>query len=183
MTQVYGPTSEASEEEIEQFYEQLQDIISEIPQNDVSFIIGDFNVKVGNQIVRGITGRFGLGTRNERGDKFFEFCMENSLFIANTMFQQPTDRLPTWISPDGRYQNQIYYILGTHRWKSAIKVSKTIPAADCRSDHELLIATTRVKLQRSKDHRQMRSKLEEYKHAIGKGFKTLEARKRDPDNL
>jgi hypothetical protein len=112
--------------------------------------------------------------------KFIEFCMENSLFVANTMFQQPIDRLHSWTSPNGRYQNQIDYILGTHRWKSAIKVSKTIPAADCGSDHELLIATTWVKLKRSKDHRRMRSKLdlehipEEYKHAVGKGFETLE---------
>jgi hypothetical protein len=79
--------------------------------------------------------------------------------------------------------------LGTQRWENTIKVSKTIPAADCRSDHELLIATTKVKLKRSKDHRQTRSKLdweqipEEYKHARGKGFKTLEVRNRDPDNL
>jgi hypothetical protein len=122
----------------EQFYEQLQDVISAIPRNDVSFIIGDFNAKVGNQIVRGIIGIFGLGTRNERWDKFIELCMENSLFVANTMFQQPTDRLHNWTSPDGRYQNQIGYILRTHRWKIAIKVSKTIPAADCKSDHELL---------------------------------------------
>jgi exonuclease III len=79
ITQVYVPTSEASEEEIEQFYEQLQDVISKIPRNNVSFIIGDFNAKVGNQTVRSITGRFGLGTRNVRGDKLIEFCMENSV--------------------------------------------------------------------------------------------------------
>jgi exonuclease III len=182
ITQVYAPTSKASEEEIEQFYEQLQDIISEIPWNNVSFIIGDFNAKVDNQIAKGITGRFGLGTRHERGDKLIEFCMENSLFVANTLFQQPTDRLHTCTSPDGRCQNQIDYILGTHRWKSTILVSKTIQAADCGYDHELLIATTWVKLKRSNEHRQMRSKLdlehipEEYKHAAGKGFETLEVR-------
>jgi hypothetical protein len=100
-------------------------------------------------------GRFGLGTRKERGDKLIELCMENSLLVANTLFQQQTDRLHTWTSPDGRYQNQIDYILGTHRWKIAIKFSKTIPVADCGSDHELLIAITRVKLKRSKEHRRM----------------------------
>ena len=78
-----------------------------VPKKDVLFIIGDWNAKVGSQETPGVTGKFGLGIRNEAGQRLIEFCQENALVIANTLFQQHKRRLYTWTSPDGQHQNQI----------------------------------------------------------------------------
>ena len=99
--QVYAPTSNAEEAEIEWFYEDLQDLLELTPKKDVLFIIGDWNVKVGSQETPGVTGKFGLGVQNEEEQSLIEFCQENALLIANTLFQQHTRRLYTWTSPDG----------------------------------------------------------------------------------
>ena len=99
--QVYGPTSNAEEAEVEWFYENLQGLLELTPQKDVLFIIGDWNAKVGSQETPGVTGKFGLGVRNEAGQRLTEFCEENTLVIANTLFQQHRRRLYTWTSPDG----------------------------------------------------------------------------------
>ena len=109
--QVYTPTSNAEEAEVERFYEDLQDLLELTPKKDVLFIIGDGNAKVGSQETPGVTGKFGLGIRNEAGQRLIEFCQENALVIANTLFQQHERRLYTWTSPDGQHQNQIDYIL------------------------------------------------------------------------
>ena len=108
--QVYAPTSSAEEAEVEQFYEDLQDLLELTPKKDVLYIIGDWNAKVGSQETPGVTGKFGLGEWNEAGQRLIEFCQENALVIANTLFQQHKRTLYTWTSPDGQYQNQIYYI-------------------------------------------------------------------------
>ena len=91
--QVYAPTSNAEETEVERFYEDLQDLVELTPKKDVLFIIGDWKVKVGSQETPGVTGRFGLGMRNEAGQRLIEFCQENALVIANTLFQQHKRRL------------------------------------------------------------------------------------------
>ena len=109
--QAYAPTSNAEEAEIEWFYEDLQDLLELTPQKDVLFIIGDWNAKVGSQETPGVTGKFGLGIRNEAGQRLIEFCQENTLFLANTPFQQHKRGLYTWTSPNGQYQNQTDYIL------------------------------------------------------------------------
>ena len=103
--QVYAPTSYAEEAEVERFYEDLQDLLELTPKKDVLFIIGDWNAKVGSQETPGVTGKFGLGIRNEAGQRLLiEFCQENALVIANTLFQQHKRRLYTWTSPDGHHQ-------------------------------------------------------------------------------
>ena len=84
--QVYGPTSNAKEAEVERFYEDLQDLLELTPQKNVLFIIGDWNAKVGSQETPGVTGKFGLGMRNKAGQRLIEFCQENALVIANTLF-------------------------------------------------------------------------------------------------
>ena len=109
-------------------------------QIDVLFIIGDWNAKVGSQETPGVTGKFGLGIQNEAGQRLIEFCQENALVIANTLFQQHKRRLYTWTSPDGQHRNQIDYIICSQRWRSSIQSAKTRPGADCGLDHELLIA-------------------------------------------
>ena len=86
--QIYAPTSNAEEAEVEWFYEDLQDLLELTPQKDVLFIIGDWNAKVGSQETPGVTGKFGLGVQNEAGQRLIEFCQENALVIANTLFQQ-----------------------------------------------------------------------------------------------
>ena len=101
--QVYALTTNAEESEVEWFYEELRDLLELTPQKDVLFIIGDWNAKVGSQEIPGITGKFGLGVQNEAGKRLIEFCQENTLVIANTLFQQHKTRLYTWTSPDGQH--------------------------------------------------------------------------------
>ena len=101
--QVYAPTSNAEDAEVERFYEDLQDLLELTPPKDVLFITGDWNGKVGSQETLGVTGKFGFGIRNEAGQRLIEFCQENILVIANALFQQHKRRLYTWISPDGQH--------------------------------------------------------------------------------
>ena len=97
--QAYAPTSSTEEAEVEQFYEDLQDLLELTPKKDVLFIIGDWNAKVKTQETPGATGKFGLGVWNEAGQRLIEFCQENTLVIANILFQQHKRRLYTWTSP------------------------------------------------------------------------------------
>ena len=101
--QVCSPTSNVEEAEVEWFYEDLQDLLELTPKKDVLFIIGDWNAKVVRQEIPGVTGKLGFGVQNEAGQRLIEFCRENALFIANTLFQQHKRRLYTWTSLDGRH--------------------------------------------------------------------------------
>ena len=101
--QVYAPTSNAEEAEVEWFYEDLQDLLELTPKKDVLFIIEDWNAKIGHQETPRVTGKFGLGVWNEAGQRLIEFCQENPLVIANTLFQQHKRRLYTWTSPDDQH--------------------------------------------------------------------------------
>ena len=97
--QVYAPTGNAEEAEVERFYEDLQDLLELTPKKDLLFIIGDWNAKVGSQETPGVTGKFGLGIQNEAGQKLIEFCQENTMVIANPL---PTTQEKTlkWTSPE-----------------------------------------------------------------------------------
>ena len=102
------------------------------PKKDILFIIGDWDAKVGSQEIPitelpGVTGKFGLGVQNETPQRLIEFCQENALVIANTLFQQHKRRLYTWTSSDGQHQNQIDYIHCSQRWRSSIQSTKTRP--------------------------------------------------------
>ena len=96
--QVYAPTSNAEEAEVEWFYEYLEDLLELTPKRYVFFITGDWNAKVGSQETAGVTGKFVLGVQNEAGQKLVEFCQENAQVIAITLFQQHKRRLYTWTS-------------------------------------------------------------------------------------
>ena len=85
--QVYALTGNTEEAEVERFYENLQDLLELTPKEDIIFIIGDWNAKVGSQETHGVTGKFGLGVQNEAGQRLIEFCQENALVTANTLFQ------------------------------------------------------------------------------------------------
>ena len=114
----------------------------------MSFSFLGLECKSRSQEIPGVTGKFGFGIRNEARQRLTEFCQENTLVIANTLFQQHKRRLYTWTSPDGQHRNQTDYILCSQRWRSSIQLAKTRPGADCGSDHELLIAKFRLKLKK-----------------------------------
>ena len=128
--QAYAPTSNTEEAEVEWFYADLQDILGLTPKKDILFILGDWNEKVGSQELPGVTGKFGLEIQNEASQRVTEFCQENALVIANTLFQQHKKRLYTWTSSDSQHQNQIDYILYSQRWRGSIQSAKTSPGAD-----------------------------------------------------
>ena len=113
--QVYAPTSNAEEAEVERFYEDLRDLLELTLKKDVLFIIGEWNAKVESQEIPEVTGKFGLGMWNEAGQRLIEFCQENALVTANTFFQQHKRRLYTWTKTDGQHRNQIDYILCSKR--------------------------------------------------------------------
>ena len=126
------------------FYEDIQDLLELTPKKDVLYIIGDWNAKVGSQETPGVTDKFGLEIQNEAGQRLIEFCQENALVRANTLFQPHKRQLYTWTSSDGQYQNQIDHILCSQRWRNLIQSAKTRQGADCGSEHELLIAKFRL---------------------------------------
>ena len=101
--QVYAPTSNAEEAEVEWVYEDLQDLLELTPKKDVLFLIRNWNAKVGSQETPGVTGKFGLGIWNEAGQRLIQFYQENALIITNNLFQQHKRRLYIWTSPNGQY--------------------------------------------------------------------------------
>ena len=105
----------AEETEVKQFYEDLQDLLELTTTKDVLFITGDWNAKAESQETPGVTGKFGLGVQNEADQRLIQFSQENTLVIANTLFQKHKRRLYMWTSPDGQYQNQIDYIICSQR--------------------------------------------------------------------
>ena len=100
--QAHATTNNAEEAEVERFYEDQQPYRTK-PKNDVLFITGDWNAKVGSQEIPGVTGKFGLGVQNEAAQRLIEFCKENALVIANTLFQQDKGRVYIWASPDDQH--------------------------------------------------------------------------------
>ena len=141
-------TSNAEEAEVERFHEDLQEFLELTFKKRCPFLYRGLECKVGNQETCGVRGKFGLGVKNEAGQRLIEFCQENALVIANTLFQQPKRKLDTWTSPDGEYQNQTDYILCRQIWTNSIQSAKTRPGVDYGSDHELLIAKFRLKLKK-----------------------------------
>ncbi|KAG1680289.1 Craniofacial development protein 2 [Nymphon striatum] len=163
--------------------------IDRIPNSDVLYIMGDWNAKVGSTRDPGITGSWGLGDRNERGQRLVDFCKENSLIIANTMFKQPKRRLYTWTTPDQNYRNQIDYIICQNRWKSGLVTTKTLPGADCGTDHELLIAKIKIKLKKNDRLQKQEDRFDteaiplKYTIAVSNRFTVLETKAMDPEEL
>ena len=133
-------------------------------------------------------GKFGLGIQSGAGQRLIEFCQENALIIANTLFLQHKRGLCTWTSPDGQHRNQIGYILCTQRWTSTIQSAETRPGADCGSDHELLLAKFRLKLKKvGKTIRPFRYNLNQipydYTVEVRNRFKGLDLIDKVPDEL
>ena len=108
---MYASTTNAEESEVELFYEDLQDLLELTPKKDVLCITGDWNEKGGSPETSGVTGKIGPGVQNEAGQRLMEFCQENALIIANTLFQKHKTRLYTWTSPMTNTKNQTDYII------------------------------------------------------------------------
>ena len=186
--QVYVLTSNAEKAEVEWFYEYLQDLLELTPKKGVLFIIGDWNAEVGSQETPGVTGKFGLGIWNEAGQRLIEFFQENTLVIANILFQQHKRRLYTWISPDGQHGNQTDYIRCSRRCRNSTQSAKTKLGADCCSDHEPFIAKFRLKLKKvGKTTRPFRYDLNQipydYTVEVRNRFKGVDLMDRVPDKL
>lgn len=153
LIQVYAPTADKDEHEIELFYEQVGEALSYTKKRDINIIMGDFNAKVGGVSTNKVVGRFGLGERNDRGDRLIQFCTDNDLVVHNTWFQLPKRRLYTWKSPqdghNGRVvRNQIDFILTNQRFRNSVVSVKAYPGADIGSDHNLLCAKFRLRLKK-----------------------------------
>ena len=185
--QVYALMSNVEEAEGERFYEDLQNLLKH-PKKDILFIIEEGNAKVGSQEISGVTGKFGLGGQNESGQRLKEFCQENTLVTVNTIFQQYKRQLYIWTSPNCQYRNQINCILCSRRWRNALQSAKTRPEVDCGSDHQLLIAKSRLKLKKAgKIARPFRYDLNQipydYIVEVTNKFKGLDLANRVPEEL
>ena len=155
LIQVYGPTIAATDEEMERFYQDLSQAVKQVLKGDILLVMGDFNAKVGRRepsAVSSAVGLYGLGKTNEAGEQLEDFCLEHELALANTMFKQRPRRLYICTSPDGNTRNQIDYISIAQRWKTGLMNCRTYPGADCDTEHQLLMATLKVRL--GKRHRQ-----------------------------
>ena len=148
--QVYAPTTEYSDEEIEEFYEDINKTLKNVKSDEVLIVMGDFNAKVGGEKHTSVTGRHGLGERNERGTRLIHFCEQHNLSIMNTYFDLPARQKYTWKSPGDVTRNQIDYILIRRRFRNSIRKCKTYPGTDVNSDHNPVVANVNIKLKSCK---------------------------------
>lgn len=148
--QVYAPTTDHSDEEVEEFYGDVARALKQVKSGEVVFVMGDLNAKVGSSSIDGIVGQFGLGYKNDRGARLVEFCEEHDMVITNTHFKQPARRLYTWKSPGDLHRNQIDYIIVNGRYKNAVKNVRTYPGADIYSDHNPVVADVCICLKKIK---------------------------------
>lgn len=140
------PTTDATDEDVDAVYSQIEQLLATLPNREITMIMEDFNAKVGKDSGgQGAMGKFGLGVKNDRGERLLQFCIENNFHVSNTGFQHHPRRLYTWISPGGRHRNQIDYVIINSRWKTAVKNARTFPGKDCNSDHQFL-AVLRIKM-------------------------------------
>ena len=153
LIQVYAPDSTHDDDEVEDFYSQLEDELQTTRNGEVVLIMGDFNSKIGNDPngYTDIMGKFGLGEQNERGERLLEFCQHNQMSITNTYFYHRKQRRHTWNHPDGTHKNCIDYILVSRRWRSSIQGTKVMRGADFDTTHELLLTNVKIKFKTEKE--------------------------------
>ncbi|GFN78082.1 craniofacial development protein 2-like [Plakobranchus ocellatus] len=147
--QVYAPTANSNDEDLDKFYNELDTAKTQCKSQDPLIIMGDFNAKVGTEKVDDIVGKHGLGIRTERGEKLIEWCQTNNIIVGNTWFQQPPRRKWTWKSPGDETRNQIDYMMISKRYRNALLLAKTYPSADCYSDHVTVVGKFKLKLKKN----------------------------------
>ena len=160
--QAYAPTADSSEQEIDVFYEKLEQTLKELPKKDVKILLGDWNAKIGkdNDGWEAIMHQHGYGERNERGELLLEFALKHEMFICNTKFRQKDCRKWTWMAPDGIHTNMIDLIMIDRRWKTSVRLCRTFQGADMSSDHSLVLCNIQLRLKRApqRSHRKQRNR-------------------------
>ena len=148
--QVYAPTTDYDENIIENFYRELEEARKQAKEHEINIVMGDFNAKVGRGGDGDTVGEFGLGERNERGDRLVEWCGRWRQVILNSWYRQHPRYLWTWRSPGDRYKNQIDYITINKRFRNAVTKVKTSPGADCggNCDHVPVVALVNLRLKK-----------------------------------
>ncbi|XP_008484699.1 uncharacterized protein LOC103521365 [Diaphorina citri] len=146
--QCYMPTGSYDDEAVENVYEQIDDVWEMIGRNEKVIVLGDWNAAVGSLSEENVTGKYGYGRRNSRGDRLIEFCKEKELVIANTLFQQPMNRRYTWTKPGGVDKYQIDYIMIRRSQMKYALQCKTYPGADIYTDHNLVFMKMRLDTKR-----------------------------------
>ena len=151
--QCYAPTNAADEEVKEEFYDQIQAIMENAPKRDLKILMGDINAKVGsdNTGKELIMGKHGIGEQNENGELFTEFCTFNDMVIGGTVFPHKKIHKTTWISPDGKTENQIDHFTIGRKWRRSLHDVRVKRGADAASDHHLVVAVVKTKLKAYKD--------------------------------
>ncbi|XP_049768102.1 uncharacterized protein LOC126101500 [Schistocerca cancellata] len=148
VVQVYMPTSSADDEEIDEMYEDIKEIIQVVKGDENLIVMGDWNSRVGKGREGNIVGEYGLGLINERRSRLVEFCTEHNLIIANTLFKNHERGLYTWKNPGDTKRYQIDYIMIRHKFRNQVLNCKTYPWADVDSVLNLLIMNCRLKLKK-----------------------------------
>jgi exonuclease III len=152
VVQCYAPNEVANKEEKQRFYAQLREVFASIKKQDIVILMGDLNPKVGvrNEGLEQVMGKNGKGDRNENGEMFVDFCMEQELAIGRTLFKHKECHKVTWVSPDVKTENQINHIAISQKWRKSLLETRNKRGADIGSDHHLVVAGLRLKVSASK---------------------------------
>ena len=180
VVQAYAPTTDYDDEKIEGFYEQLQEVVDQIPKKDILIVQGDWNAKVGKDACKNwkyTCGLFSNNETNERELRLLKFASLNDLKLANTFGPHKASRRWTWHSPNGKHHNQIDYILIKRRFQTSVNIAKTsFPGADIGSDHDLVMMTFKLHLKKvsKQGHSRIRFDLEKLKDPeVAETFKAM----------
>jgi hypothetical protein len=163
--QVYAPTNDASEEDKEEFYEQLQAVVDTVQKHDLLIVMGDLNAKVGDSNIgfESVIGGHGIGTRNANGEALLDFCGLNNLLVTGTIFPHKLIHKQTWTSPGGRTKNQIDHVLVTKHHRTSVMDTRAMRGADIASDHQLVRTKIKLKLKRKQKTKENRKKFDTVK--------------------
>lgn len=158
----YAPTNDAEEVEKDRFYAQLQATVDKVPKHDMLILMGDLNAKVGSDNTgrEKEMGANGLGSMNENGELFADFCASNELVIGGTLFPHRRCHKATWISPDHRTENQIDHVAIRQRWRTSLQDVRVKRGADIGSDHHLVAVKLKMKLSSKKKQQSPRIKFD-----------------------
>ena len=156
--QIYMPTTTHEDEEVDDMYERLEEILDRTKGTDYVVIMGDWNAVVGEGAEGKCIGKYGLGKRNSRGEKLAEFCERRELILTNTWFQHEKRRRYTWKSPGDMARYQLDYIMVRHRYRNSVKNARTMPGADADTDHNLVIMKAQIKLKFIKRKKKIRQR-------------------------